>query len=218
MPAASIERHLVRVLACISCVAVVGVLAILPYRLYSRDIRNARLHAHRVASVVHASISSAVRDGEDTTDLVNRLQGSAALELRLTRLQKGEVHPVATSGKASSTLEGTALTYIAPPIVDRSGDTWLASMDFDLSPMKRESVDLITDLVLVATLGSLLFAGVVFLFLRWAVTKPLREVTREIDRLQPDGGPLELEPHETRDMQELVAALQRACNARHTGS
>ena len=37
----SVERHLIVVLGAIACIAVLGVLAILPYRLYMRDIRQA---------------------------------------------------------------------------------------------------------------------------------------------------------------------------------
>ena len=47
----SLERRLQIALAGIACVAVIGVMAILPYRLYERDIRHARVSAHRIASV-----------------------------------------------------------------------------------------------------------------------------------------------------------------------
>ena len=41
-----------------------GVLAILPYRLYARDVRHATVHAHRIASVVHTALSHAILEGE----------------------------------------------------------------------------------------------------------------------------------------------------------
>ncbi len=41
----SVESRLALVLAGIAGVAIFGVLAILPYRVYTRDIRNAEVHA-----------------------------------------------------------------------------------------------------------------------------------------------------------------------------
>jgi len=208
----SIERHLIRVLVSIACVAILGVLAILPYRLYERDIRNARLDAHQVASVVHAAISSAVMQGQDISDLMNRLQGNAALNLKLSRIEKGEVHPVVTSGKASSELRGTQLTYIAPPIVDQKGDTWLATMEFDLSGMKRESVRLIIDLVLAVVVGSTIFSLVVFFLIRFSLLRPLDELRRRVELLGDGQGPVRMPRFGTSEMTELVAALEKACD------
>ncbi|UCE85347.1 MAG: hypothetical protein JSU66_13500 [Deltaproteobacteria bacterium] len=64
-------------------------------------------------------------EGEDVTDLVNRFQGSADLEVRLSRLGGDEVHPAAASRKGSSEPRGTDLTYTAAPILERDGNTWL---------------------------------------------------------------------------------------------
>jgi len=156
--APSVERRLIITLSAIACIAIGGVLAILPYRLYARDIQQATTDAHRVSSVVHTALSHAlIRDELDPaslTDLMNRLQGLGNVEVRLRRLDEGEIHPAVTSGKGSSTRRDTELTYVAPPIIDRDGTTWLATMEFDLSPMKRRSIRLITDLVIAVTLGS----------------------------------------------------------------
>jgi len=213
MSVPSVERHLIRMLAIIACIAVIGVLVILPYRLYERDIRNARLHAHRIASVVHVAISKAVQEGDDISDLVNRLQGSASLEMRLTKVESGEVHPVVTSGKGSSDLKGTTLTYIAPPIVDHEGDRWLATMEFDLSAMKRESIRLIIDLVLAVLIGSTIFSLAVFLLVRWAILRPLRDVTHRVERFESEGKPLKMPHYETEEMSKLGATIDRVCTA-----
>ncbi len=212
--ATSIERHLIRILAVIACIAVIGVLVILPFRLYERDVRNARIHAHRISTVVHAAISNSVHDGEDISDLVNRLQGSAALEIRLSKVEKGEVHPVVTSGEGSSELQGTTLRYTAPAIVDRLGDRWLATMEFDLSAMKRESIRLIIDLVLAVFIGSLIFSLAVFLLVRWAIVGPLMDVTRRVERFESEGKPLQLPSFETAEMSKLGAAVERLCDAK----
>ena len=59
----SVETRLFKLLAVIAAAAVCGVLALLPYRLYSRDIRHAEVQAHRVASVAHTALSQAVGRG-----------------------------------------------------------------------------------------------------------------------------------------------------------
>jgi len=210
----SIEYRLIRVLVAIAFVAILGVLIILPYRLYDRDIRRARVDAIQVASVVHAAISSAVARGDDITDLANRLQGNAALDLSVVKVQKGEVHPVVASGTASSELRGTQLTYVAPPIVDREGSTWLATMEFDLSSMKRESVRLIIDLVLAVVVGSMIFSVVVFMLVRMSLVQPLREVRRRIEGIATGDEPVRMPRFKTREMTELVAAIEQACHKR----
>ena len=77
--APSVERRLILTLLVIAGVAISGVLAILPYRLYSRDIQQATTDAHRLSSVVHVALSHALLQEEldqaSLTDLVNRLQG-----------------------------------------------------------------------------------------------------------------------------------------------
>lgn len=206
----SVERRLVLLLTAIAAIAVVGVLAILPYRLYQRDIRTAEVNAHRIASVVHASISRAVAAGEDVADVVNRFQGIAATEITLERLQEGEVHPAATSQRGSSVLRGTDLTYYAPPILDRNGRTMIASMYFDLTPMKRNSVRLIVGLVAAVMVGSLFFSLAVFFLIRRSLVEPLERITAGFERVAETGGPLELPEFRTREMADLAQAIQRA--------
>jgi hypothetical protein len=219
--APSVERRLMITLLAIACIAIGGVLAILPYRLYSRDIQQATTDAHRLSSVVHTALSHALlRDDLDPaslTDLVNRLQGMGNVQVRMRRLESGEIHPVATSGRGSSTRHDTELTYVAPPIIDRSGDTWLATMDFDLSPMKRRSIRLITDLVLATTLGSLAFSAVIFLLIRRALLLPIRSVTERIGELADDpagGAGITMPEFASAEMEALASEVRRACEAR----
>jgi hypothetical protein len=209
----SIESHLLKTLAAIAVVAVVGVLAILPYRLYDRDIRHAKVQAHRLSSVVQTALAHAVVSGEDPTDLINRLQGLADVDIQLARLDSKQIHPAATSGHGKSELSGTRLTYIAPPILGRGGEVWLAEMEFDLSPMKRESVRLIIDLVIAVVLGSLVFSFVVFLLVRQSVVVPLREFVETIDRRHPNHPDVAAPEFETLEMRQLVDAVERACAA-----
>lgn len=206
----SVERRLILLLTVIAAVAVVGVLAILPYRLYQRDIRTAEVNAHRIAGVVHASISRAVSEGEDVADVVNRLQGIAATEITLERIDEGEVHPAATSLRGSSVLRGTDLTYYAPPILDRNGRTMIASMYFDLTPMKRNSVRLIVGLVVAVMIGSLFFSLAVFLLIRRSLVEPLQRITQGFERVAETGGALDLPEFRTREMAQLARAIQRA--------
>jgi methyl-accepting chemotaxis protein len=206
----SIERRLLQLLGGIAIVALGGVLAILPYRLYARDIRNAEVNAHRIASLVHVALSVALESGADVTDLVNRFQGIADLEIRLTRLGEGEVHPGEARGRGSSRLDGTDLTYTAPPILARDGGTWIAIMHFDLSPMKRESVRLIIDLLLAVAIGSALFSVAVFLLIRRSLLAPLRDMTRQVERYAAGDALAPLPEFESRELASLAAALERA--------
>jgi hypothetical protein len=205
----SVERHLILLLAVIAGVAVAGVLAILPYRLYQRDIRTAEVNAHRVASIVNAALARAAREGSDLTDLVNRFQGIADAEITLQRLAQGEVHPAATSRKGSSNLEGTDLTYFAPPILDRDGNAMIASMVFDLTPMKRRSVRLIIDLVVAIAVGSALFSLAVFYVVRRSLVSPLRVLTASIERLERSGDPIELPGMANQELSDLARALEK---------
>jgi len=206
----SVERRLILLLTAIAAVAVVGVLAILPYRLYQRDIRTAEVNAHRIASVVHTSISRAVAKGENVADIVNRFQGIAATEITLERLDEGEVHPAATSHRGSSVLRGTDLTYYAPPILDQDGKTMIASMYFDLTPMKRNSIRLIVGLVVAVIVGSLFFSLSVFLLIRRSLVDPLRRVTESFERVAATGESLEIPEFQSREMVELARAIGRA--------
>jgi hypothetical protein len=213
----SIERRLALLLGAIAVVAVLGVLAILPYRLYQRDIRNATVHAHRISSITRAALDRAMQRGEDTSELIERIQQLAFVEIRLMKLQPGEAHPALTSGTGSSRLHSTHLTYVSPPIIDDEGSTWLAEMHFDLAPMKRESVVLIITLVAAVILGSALFSVAVFLLIRRSLVIPLRSVTESIDRLDPDREVLELPEHETREMADLSRALEKLGRSRGRG-
>jgi len=213
----SVQLRLIQLLAVIAAVAVAGVVVIVPYRLYQRDIRHAEVSAHRVASVVHVALGQAVHDGKDIADLVNRLQGIADLEIRLRKLAPDETHPAATSGRGTSELNGTDLDFTAPPILDRDGSTWLATMHFDLSPMKRESVRLIIDLMIAVLLGSLVFSCAVFFLIRRLMIEPLREVTERVERFA-DGQPIgERARYETEELEALSDALERARTV-HPGS
>jgi len=219
--ASSVEKRLIVTLAVIACVAVVGVLAILPYRLYSRDIQQATTDAHRLSTVVHTALSHALlRDQLDhasLSDLVNRLQGMGNVRVHLRSLESGELHPVATSGKGSSTRRDTELTYVAPPIIDRAGKTWLATMEFDLSPMKSRSIRLITDLVLAVILGSLAFSAVIFFLIRRALLAPLQSVTEwvgEIAQGRTADASVEMPEFASAEIAALAREVERVCAAR----
>jgi methyl-accepting chemotaxis protein len=209
----SVESHLIKILAGIAAVAILGVLVLVPYRLYARDIRHAEVQAHRVATVAHTALSSAVARGEDVTDLANRFQGIADFEIRLRKQEAGELDPAATTGRGTSDLDGTDLTYTAAPIEDASGQVYLATMHFDLSPMKRESVRLIIDLILAVVLGSALFSAVVYVLIRRSLVEPLKEVTRTIEAIADSELPAAMPEFETREMLALADAVARACRA-----
>ncbi len=218
----SVEKRLITTLLVIAAVAIGGVLAILPYRLYSRDIQQATTDAHRVSSVIHAALSHALlRDQLDQaslTDLVNRMQGIGNVEVRLRRLEPGEIHPAATTGRGSSTRDDTELVYIAPPITDPSGNTWLVTTEFDLSPMKRKSIRLITDLVIAVAIGSLAFSAVIFLLIRQTLLIPIKAVTRRIGEIASDGASgeeIRMPEFSSAEMAALAREVERACAIRH---
>jgi len=210
---ASVERHLLGVLAAIAASAVLGVLAIVPWRLYSRDVRLAEVDAHRIGSLLHVALGHELQRGsavQDIADLANRFQGIAGLEIRLRRLDDAEIHPASASGRGASERHDTDLTYTAPPILDREGHSWLATMHFDLSPMKRESLRLILDLVLAVIVGSAAFSAAVFLMIRRNLLQPLHEVTRRVETFA-EGRELGPAPDfESRELQHLMDALDRA--------
>jgi methyl-accepting chemotaxis protein len=209
----SVERRLLFVLALIAAVAVGGVLAIVPYRLYQRDVRLAEVNAHRIGSLLHVMLGHELQQGtdiEDVADLVNRFQGIAALEIRLRQLPADELHPGQASGHGSSERHDTDLTYTAPPILDKDGHTWLASMHFDLAPMKRESVRLIIDLVIAVLLGSAAFSLAVFWLIRRALLQPLHEVTQRVERFAAGEEPGPLPEFESQELASLMDALSRA--------
>jgi methyl-accepting chemotaxis protein len=216
-PSQSVERKLVALLALIAAIAVVGVLAIVPYRLYERDVRLAEVNAHRIGSLLHVALANELAQGtntQDVADLVNRFQGIADMKIQLRQLLPGETAPGDPSGAGSSTRDDTDLTYTAPPILDKDGHTWVAAMHFDLAPMKRESVRLIIDLTIAVLLGSALFSAAVFVLIRNAVVSPLREVTRQVERFA-EGDRLERLPsYESKEMASLLDALERARRAK----
>lgn len=209
----SAERRLLWFLLGIAAVAILGVLAIVPYRLYERDVRLAEVNAHRIGSILHVALANELghaSDLEDVTDLVNRLQGIADLQIALRELEPTELHPASVSGRGSSERKDTDLLYTAPPILDQDGHTWLATMRFDLSPMKRESIRLIVDLVLAVLIGSALFSLVVFLLIRRMLLGPLHEVTHRVEAFAEGREPGPLPEFETREMASLLEALDRA--------
>jgi hypothetical protein len=199
----------------IALIAVLGVLAILPYRLYSRDIRHATVEAHRVASVLHVALADAIARGEDASDLVNRFQGIADLRISLRKLEGDETHPAAESRRGSSTLDGTDLTYLASPILDRSGNVWLAEMYFDLSPMKRESVRLIIALVLAVVAGSAAFSALVFWLVRQYLVVPLRHTTEALLDYDGASGAVAMPEFASSEMRDLAHAVETACRTHH---
>jgi hypothetical protein len=211
--AASLESRLIRALAVIGLIAVGGVLAILPYRLYERDIRHAWVDAHRLSSVVHVALSDALRGGDDVTDLVNRLQGLAEFQLRLRRLDEGEAHPAGSGRGALLRPFGTEFTYVAPPILDADGRTWLVEMQSDLSSVKRDSVRIITDLVIAVILGSLAFSVGIFLLVRRALIRPVEQLTRALEREGGRDSYEEFPQFATREMQDLARVAERTWRA-----
>lgn len=209
----SAERRLLHFLAGIAAVAILGVLAIVPYRLYERDIRQAEVTAHRIGSILHVALSHDLRHAEnvdDLTDLTDRFQGVADLEINLRKLQPTEIHPSGVGGRGSSERHDTDLLLTAAPIRDADGGTWLATMRFDLSPMKRESIRLIIDLVLAVLIGSAAFSLVVYVLIRRMLLKPLHEVTHRVEAFAAGRDPGPLPEFETRELAVLLDALDRA--------
>ena len=209
----SAEHRLLWFLAGIAAVAILGVLAIVPYRLYERDVRLAEVTAHRIGSILHVALAHDLRHGsdlEDVADLANRLQGIADLQISLRKLQPTELHPAGASGRGSSERHDTNLLFTAPPILDQEGQTWLATMRFDLSPMKRESIQLIIDLVLAVLIGSAAFSLVVFVLIRRMLLQPLHEVTHRVEAFAEGREPGPLPEFETRELATLMDALDRA--------
>jgi methyl-accepting chemotaxis protein len=209
----SAERRLLWFLAGIAAIAILGVLAIVPYRLYERDVRQAEVTAHRIGSILHVALAHDLHHGndfEDVGDLANRLQGIADLQISLRQLQPTELHPGGANTRGSSERHDTDLLFTAPPILDRDGKTWLATMRFDLSPMKRESIRLIIDLVLAVLIGSAAFSLVVFVLIRRMLLQPLHEVTHRVEAFAEGREPGPLPEFETRELATLMNALDRA--------
>jgi hypothetical protein len=208
MAGPSVERRLIQALAVIALIAVTGVVLILPYRLYERDIRRARVEAHRLSSVVHVAVSDAMLRDADVSDLLNRIQGLADFEMRLRPLGPGEPLPMGDRKGVLTRSFGTDLVYTAPSILDSKGQAWIAEMQFDLSPMKRESIRIIIDLVIAVVLGSLTFSLAIFFLIRNRVLQPLKNVTRALERMQ-DTRAAPLPDMDTREMQDLTRAIDQ---------
>jgi hypothetical protein len=209
----SVEHRLIMLLVFIAAIAVVGVLAIVPYRLYERDVRLAEVNAHRIGSLLHVSLANDLQRGtsvKEVSDLANRLQAVADLEIRLKELPESDIPPGDSGGPGSSVRRDTDLTYTAPPILDKDGHSWIATMHFDLSPMKRDSVRLIIDMVLAVLFGSVVFSVGVYWLIRDALLQPLHQVTQRVERFV-EGAELGPPPSfETRELRELFEALERA--------
>jgi len=208
----SIEFRLILTLGAIGLVAVVGLLLILPYRLYERDIRHATDDAHRISSLVQASLSYPLAAGLDPADLINRIQSIGDIEIGLSRLEAGQVASGAVAGRGGSVLDDTDLRYVSTPVLDSEGRAWIAEMHFDLSPMKRESIRLIVDLVLAVALGATVFSGVIFLLFRRALVRPVRELTRCVERIGAGDRSVRMPHFTSREMGELASAIEQACH------
>jgi hypothetical protein len=204
-----IEYRLALTLAVIALAAVAGLLAILPYRLYERDIRHAAVQAHRVSAVVQAALDCPLAAGGDAAELVRRIQGVGDVRIGLARLEAGEMPAGAMAGRGSSVLDDTDLRYVSTPVLDAQGEAWIAEMHFDLSPMKRESLRLVFDLVLAVALGAAVFSAVIFLLFRRALVLPLRALTRRVEMLAAGAPPGEPPRFESREMNDLAQAIER---------
>jgi methyl-accepting chemotaxis protein len=99
-------------------------------------------------------------------------------------------------------------------------------MEFDLSPMKRRSIRLITDLVLAVTIGSVVFSVMIFLMIRRALFLPIEEMTRHIGEIADgrteataDGQPMDLSvkmpEFASAEMRALAHEVDRACRVQH---
>jgi methyl-accepting chemotaxis protein len=167
-----------------------------------------------ISSVVHSARSCPLTAGIDATDLVNRLQGTADLEIRLAKLANPEEHPLHLSGAGSSVRSGTDLRYVAPPVLDQRGGSWLAELRFDLSNMKRDSVRLIIDLVVAIVIGATVFSLVIFVLFRRALLVPLHELAQSIDRMASGDADAAMPRFESREMTELAASIERLAGSR----
>ena len=113
------------------------------------------------------------------------------------------------AGRGSSVLDDTDLRYVSTPVVDARGDAWIAEMHFDLSPMKRESLRLVLDLVLAVAVAAAVFSAVIFLLFRRALVGPLRALTRRVERLAAGERAGEAPRFESLELTELAAAIER---------
>lgn len=204
-----LQFRLALTLAVIGLVAIGGILLILPYRLYERDIRIAADQAHRVSNVVQAALADRLASGRDARELVNRIQSAGGMGIALSRLEAGEPHTGALAGRGSSVLDDTDLRYVSAPVLDSDGRAWIAELHFDLSPMKRESLRLVLDVVLAVAFGATVFAGIVFLFVRRAFVLPLRTLAGAAERIASGSLDTGLPRFESPELARLAQAISR---------
>jgi HAMP domain-containing protein len=204
-----IQFRLALTLGVIGLLAIGGILLILPYRLYERDIRIAAEEAHRISSVVQAALSDRLASGRDTRELVNRIQGAGGMGIALSRLEAGDPAEGALAGRGSSVLDDTDLRYVSAPVLDAEGRAWIAELHFDLSPMKRESLRLVLDVVLAVAFGATVFAAIVFLFVRRAFVVPLRTLASAAERVAAGSADAGLPAFESPELAQLAQAIGR---------
>jgi methyl-accepting chemotaxis protein len=145
----------------------------------------------------------------DAAGLVRRIQGVGDMRIALARLEAGEMPAGALAGRGSSVLDDTDLRYVSSPVLDVRGDPWVAEMHFDLSAMKRESVRLIVDVLVAVAVGALVFSVVIYVLFRNAFVRPLRELTRRVERMAAGERDVPMPTFESRELTELAAAAQR---------
>lgn len=204
----SFERRLLLALGVIAVIAIGGTLAILPYRLYERDIRNAQLHAHRTSGLVHAAVGAALEEGHDVEPLLERLRSISDAGIRLEVMPAGTAPPSKGWGRGHSDIDGTTLTYVAPPLRGSDGQLWQLAMQHDIAILKRDSVRLIIDLLLSVGVGAVAFSIAIFILVRAGLLRPMRHITDELERVAAQGGDPDLPPASSRE----VAAFRKAAS------
>ncbi len=205
----SFERRLLLALGVIAVIAIVGTLAILPYRLYERDIRNAKLYAHRTSGLVHASVARALENGTDVDVLLERLRSISDAGIRLEPLPPTEARASEDWGRGQSDVDGTTLTYTAPPVRAADGTHWRLETKYDIAVLKRDSVRLIIDLLIAVVVASAAFSGVIFVLVRGGLLRPMRHITDELERVAMHGGEPDLPPASSRELAAFRKAASR---------
>lgn len=208
-PLPSFERQLLLALLVIAAIAGAGTLAILPYRLYERDIRNAQLDAHRTSGLVQAAVGLALTQGEDVEGLLERLRSISNWGIRLEALPSDTPPPSEGWGRGRSEIDGTTLTYVAPPVRGADGRLWRLEMRHDIANMKRDSVRLIIDLLVAVGIASTGFSIVIIVLVRGGLLRPMRRITDELERAAQDGGEPDLPPASSRELAAFREAASR---------
>jgi hypothetical protein len=211
----SFERQLLLALLVIAAVALAGTLAILPYRLYERDIRNAQLDAHRTSGVVQAAVGLALTQGSDVEGLLERLRNVSDWGIRLEALPADTPPPSEGWGRGRSDVDGTTLTYVAAPVRDTQGRLWRLEMQHDIANLKRDSVRLIIDLLIAVGVSAAGFSLAIFLLVRRGLLRPMSHITDELERAARDGGDPVLPPASSR---EVAAFREAASRLAHPGA